>query len=262
MQSISLSLAALIALAIAVAHSWLGERKVFGKGLFDGGLLRVVRAAWHLSSLAWAGAAILLVFAIRPLDRGGADALMATGGMFAASAVLTLVFLRGRHLSWPLFLLVALGGWLPAISHLGWAGVVRGATAVTAVSVLGAAAVLHLYWAAGGHAGVAVAVPERDGRAAFAPGRLVTAAVGVALVVAACVPAVRRHWVWAPVPDAAAIALCWTLAALFVARAIGDFRYVGFFKRVVGSRFAALDSAAYTPLCFVLGLALAVAASG
>ena len=35
-------------------------------------------------------------------------------------------------------------------------------------------------------------------------------------------------------------------------RAIGDFRYVGFFKTRKSGRFAAMDSRCYSPLCAVL----------
>ena len=44
------------------------------------------------------------------------------------------------------------------------------------------------------------------------------------------------------------------------ARAIGEFRYVGFFKRVVGSRFATLDTFVYSPLCLALAIGVALVA--
>ena len=37
-------------------------------------------------------------------------------------------------------------------------------------------------------------------------------------------------------------------------RGIGDFRYVGFFKRVKGSLFATRDTYLYSPLCMVLAV--------
>ena len=53
----------------------------------------------------------------------------------------------------------------------------------------------------------------------------------------------------------------WLIAAVFALRAIGDFRYVGFFKRVRGSKFARLDTLAYSPLCTALALLIGIAAS-
>ena len=44
----------------------------------------------------------------------------------------------------------------------------------------------------------------------------------------------------------------WVLAGLFLLRTIGDFRYVGFFKRVREGRFAHLDTRFYSPLCLLL----------
>lgn len=41
---------------------------------------------------------------------------------------------------------------------------------------------------------------------------------------------------------------------VFLARAIGDFKWVGFFKKNKNSEFAKLDQALYSPLCLYLGL--------
>ena len=45
------------------------------------------------------------------------------------------------------------------------------------------------------------------------------------------------------------------LAGIFILRAIGDFKYVGFFKKVKNTPFAKLDSKFYSPLCLLIGLA-------
>ena len=50
--------------------------------------------------------------------------------------------------------------------------------------------------------------------------------------------------------------LTFCLGVVFLARSLGDFRLVGFFKRVKGSPFARLDTWVYTPLCLLLGLAI------
>lgn len=41
------------------------------------------------------------------------------------------------------------------------------------------------------------------------------------------------------------------LAALLLLRAMGELNYIGFFKRVRGSRYATLDTWVYSPLCLV-----------
>lgn len=130
-----------------------------------------------------------------------------------------------------------------------------------AACVLAAAALIHIYWAAGGRLGRGAALPERDGRPVLRPSALGTLAVGFALLVAAALIAVRSRVITAPALDHLAAIAAWALAVIFAARAIGDFRYVGFFKRVTGSRFARLDSALFSPLCLALGTLIAIVAA-
>jgi hypothetical protein len=42
--------------------------------------------------------------------------------------------------------------------------------------------------------------------------------------------------------------ISWGIGTLFLARTIGDFRYVGFFKTVKNTNFAGMDSKFYSPL--------------
>ncbi|RJF87660.1 DUF3995 domain-containing protein [Oleomonas cavernae] len=127
-----------------------------------------------------------------------------------------------------------------------------------AVSVIFAVlGLIHAYWAIRGDIGsLSAGVPYVDGKPAFNPGRgltlLVAAALlGCALLVAAVgglVDLPLAHWllVWA----------AFALALVLFARSIGDFRLVGFFKKIRNSRFARLDTRYYSPLC--LGLAAGV----
>lgn len=130
-------------------------------------------------------------------------------------------------------------------------------TALLVAATLALIALVHVYWALGGRTAWVAALPEVDGRPAFTPRRPMTLLVAVALLVAALLVAVTGGWLRAPLPRVAARGLTGLLALVFVARAIGDFRLVGFFKRVRGTRFATLDSTLYAPLCLVLGLASA-----
>jgi hypothetical protein len=52
--------------------------------------------------------------------------------------------------------------------------------------------------------------------------------------------------------------LCDALALGLLARAIGEFKYVGFFKRVRDSKFARLDTLLYSPLCLLLAVGVAL----
>jgi Protein of unknown function (DUF3995) len=124
--------------------------------------------------------------------------------------------------------------------------------AITLVAIFSALALLHLYWAAGGRALKLAAIPEIDGRRAFAPSATGTVAVAFALFAAALLTAVASGLLSLPVPSLAIEVPVFALALILFARAIGDFRLVGFFKRVHGSRFARLDTIVFSPLCLAL----------
>lgn len=133
-------------------------------------------------------------------------------------------------------------------------------TAVAALLcvVFGALALIHFYWAAGGRVALAGAVPSEDDRLIFQPGRRITALVGCLLVAAAWIVALRAGLLPSPLPEWLPVLGTWALALAFAARAIGEFRYVGFFKRVRGTLFARRDSLVYSPLCAVVAVLAAL----
>jgi hypothetical protein len=134
--------------------------------------------------------------------------------------------------------------------------------AIALATVLAAIGALHVYWALGGRSGGA-AIPSRtDGAALFAPSAASTLAVAAALALAAWIVVVAGGLV-SPVgpwwPYAIGVRV---LALVLAARAIGDFRYVGVFKRVRGTPFAVRDDRVYTPLCAALALGVLWVALG
>lgn len=126
--------------------------------------------------------------------------------------------------------------------------------------VFAALAAVHVYWAFGGRFGIGSAVPEQGGRPAFSPGKAMTLAVAGALAAASLV-VLGRVGVAELVSSRLAYTVgCAALAIIFAARAVGDRRYVGFFKRVRGTRFARLDSLFFSPLCAALATGCAAVA--
>ncbi len=116
---------------------------------------------------------------------------------------------------------------------------------------------LHVYWAAGGRRGKGVVVPTSGGRAVMAPSTMATVVVAGALAAASGLyvgAAARWEPRWLFRVGAAGA------ATVLAARAIGDRRYVGFFKRSRGSAFARRDTYFYSPLCAALAVAGATAA--
>lgn len=135
----------------------------------------------------------------------------------------------------------------------------------TGAGVLALIALLHVFWAFGGRWGASAAIPEIPGQGpAFRPGVLATLAVAAALTAAAYLVLARlevfpRAW-----PRSLETGLLFAGAAVFALRAMGEFRYVGFFARVRDTRFAQMDRRLYSPLCLGLALmfgALALAAA-
>lgn len=119
-----LVVAAALVVVGGAAHSWLGERYIlirllrrtdlphlFGSDVFT---KRTLRLAWHLTTVAWLGFAVLLLRHALPAGDGmlASQAAEVVSWTFLASAVVALVGSRGRHLSWLLFLAIATSAWL------------------------------------------------------------------------------------------------------------------------------------------------------
>lgn len=120
--------------------------------------------------------------------------------------------------------------------------------------LLGALALQHVYWAVAGVGGGSVAIPEVAGRPAFTPSRVATFGVAAALGVAVALVLARGGHLSLPVPPRLVQAGTTVVGILFVLRAVGDFRLIGFFKRVRGSRFARWDTCLFSPLSLAIGL--------
>lgn len=199
---------------------------------------RLLRTAWHLTSVAWLAMAAIAV---------GAAPVTAISIAALASALMMLVGLAG-HPAWPGFLVAGLAG-LHSEDLL--TETVLTTAAIATIGVLLAMAGLHLYWVAGGTGALDAAVPTTpDGEPTFAPGKAITAAVAVlligfagliGLVIAADEPAPFRWLVLAG-------------AGVLTIRAIGDRTYAGFTKTERSTPFGRRDDQYYTPLCIFLAL--------
>jgi uncharacterized protein DUF3995 len=144
---------------------------------------------------------------------------------------------------------------------------VTGSAGIDAV-LFAAIGLLHVYWAFGGTWGLDAALPTggslpgQPARFTFQATPLGIFVVAVLLFLAAAVVLGRAgilsnaapptHWIF--------VVGTWVLAALFFLRAIGEFRYVGFFKRVRGTEFGRWDTRLFSPLCLVIALLAAITA--
>ena len=113
----------ILLLIIGIIHSYLGEKyllirlfrrddlpKLLGSDWFT---KRVLRFAWHLTTLAWWGFAAILYVLSNPTVNVQNEILIIIAVVFALSGVVSFSFTRGKHLSWLFFFTIA------AISYYG-----------------------------------------------------------------------------------------------------------------------------------------------
>ena len=112
--------------SIGLGHSWLGEKyiitrllsldnlsRLFGSDLF---VKRTLRFAWHITTIAWWGyAAILLVLSSNDLKEPERNIAGVIAVTFYLTSFIGMIVTRGRHLSWIVFLAIAVLATIAAI---------------------------------------------------------------------------------------------------------------------------------------------------
>ncbi|XDD51916.1 DUF3995 domain-containing protein [Leptospira sp. WS92.C1] len=120
---------------------------------------------------------------------------------------------------------------------------------------------LHFYWVFGGSLGKTKTIPaDPQGKLAFVPGKAVTALVGILLFTAALCPLCMRVENVLSIPKNVFQYGCYFLSLIFFLRAVGDFKFVGFFKKIKTTIFAQYDTRFYSPLCVFLSFLLFLSA--
>jgi len=133
---------------------------------------------------------------------------------------------------------------------------------IVASSLVLAISLVHFYWALGGRKWADRVFPQFAGtdKPVFTAGNWATILVAFIFLSFSGVIFLKtfggffrisNHW----------IDICaWVIGALFLLRAIGDFKYVGFTKSVRSTNFAAYDTKFFTPLSLTIGLMIVVIA--
>jgi len=118
-----------------------------------------------------------------------------------------------------------------------------------------AIALLHFYWVGGGKWALDKVIPfELDGNKLFFPTKIMTALVGITFTGIAIFIYLRLTNESFFLPKWIFENGIYCLAGVFLLRAIGDFKYVGFFKKIKGTVFAMYDSKFYSPLSFGISI--------
>lgn len=130
--------------------------------------------------------------------------------------------------------------------------------ALLLILIFTAISLLHIYWAFGGRWAAQAVIPELPGgQATFKPGMVATLMVAAGLAIMALFIAAAQGWLNISFLNTSIIRYGYiTLIVIFGLRAIGDFRYVGLFKRLRTTLFARNDTRYYTPLCLLICLLL------
>jgi hypothetical protein len=109
---------------LGVLHSYLGERTVLPAllGLANLPVVRynrafteaILRWAWHLTSIAWLGWAVVLWGLAGGYAGDRVFVARVAALVFGVSGVIAIGTTRGRHVAGPLFMVAALASWLGA----------------------------------------------------------------------------------------------------------------------------------------------------
>jgi len=117
MEKYMLLVGSFLLIVIGLVHSYLGEKyilirlfkrenlpKLLGSDWFT---KRVLRFAWHITTLAWWGFAVILYFLSQPSENLRSEILITIAVVFALSGFVSLFFSHGKHVSWLFFFSIA-----------------------------------------------------------------------------------------------------------------------------------------------------------
>lgn len=114
---------------------------------------------------------------------------------------------------------------------------------------------VHFHWIFGGTWGLDKALPTKEnGERVLNPKKMDSAVVGLGLTTFGLFYALRTELVHIDLPTWITTYAGWLIPSIFILRAMGDFKYIGFFKKIKNTAFAKADSKIFSPLCLALAL--------
>jgi len=114
---------------------------------------------------------------------------------------------------------------------------------------------IHFYWFFGGFWGLSKVIPTRSNvKSNMKIPKEATLMVGIILILLGFIFLIKLNFFTTPLPLWFLKYSYWFIATIFIMRAIGEFKYVGFFKIIKDTEFARADSKLFTPLCTAIGL--------
>ena len=120
-------------------------------------------------------------------------------------------------------------------------------------------ALLHIYWGAGGDWGKSLSIPTKnDGKKLIDPGPLACFIVAAGLLTFAIFISIKVQFILFNIPGWLLNSCLWVIAGVFLLRAIGEFKYIGLFKKTTTTPFGKMDTKYYSPLCLLIGLSIII----
>jgi len=114
---------------------------------------------------------------------------------------------------------------------------------------------IHFYWLLGGKWGVEKVIPTKDNqmKTPSIP-KFATLIVALVLLLFGLMYLVKSGLTTVQLPSSLIRYGYWFIPSIFILRAIGEFNYVGFFKKIKNTEFAKADSKIFSPLCLTIGV--------
>ena len=113
----------------------------------------------------------------------------------------------------------------------------------------------HFYWLFGGTYGLKHVIPTKGpttmNEQAIPP--FATLIVALGLIFCGIVYLLKTELLILPIANWIVEYALWFVPSIFLLRAIGEFNYVGFFKKIKDTEFAKADSKLFSPLCLGIG---------
>ena len=114
---------------------------------------------------------------------------------------------------------------------------------------------IHFYWLFNGRWGSQAVFPTKTNNVKTKmPGVIPTLIVAIGLLASGLFVLVKAGQLNFSIPLWLNKYGLWIIATVFILRAIGEFNYLGFFKKIKNTQFGQNDTKYYSPLCLIIGI--------
>ena len=114
---------------------------------------------------------------------------------------------------------------------------------------------IHFSWVVGGKFGFAESLPTKEsGERVLNPKKIDSAIVGIGLTAFGIFYVLKSGIFEYNLPEWIMKYGSWIIPTIFLLRAIGEFKYIGFFKSIKKTDFGKLDTKFFSPLCLIIGI--------